>query len=726
MRRGSWLACAIVLGSSAQVWGSSMSSLASSAGQKFSLKADGLYTLKDAAWTFEGRLPSAISNPLTCTGQDRIGAYQELSFKFTDPQGPMSGRVRLYDAKALILFSQTAQSPLPKAPQAFPDFSSFPQDLHPFSFEQREMAPPVFHLEGGSNVWLLFDSQARALVLSPASHFMTASMLGDGRSRLACGFNPALADLPSGFSQDNLLALAPGINAAWELWGQAMTDLQGKERPANDADKILKYFGYWTDAGAAYWYNYEMDKGYEGTLKAVASSYKEQGIPLGYMQLDSWWYHKTLLNPAGQLQEAKNGKLPEGDWNRYGGTVEYRAHPFIFPKGMKDFSDAIGLPVINHNRWIDPSSPYHQRYAISGLAAVDPGFWEEIAGYLQDNGSIAYEQDWLNEIFKNSPELASRAGMDDAFLGSMAAAFKKCNMSLQYCMGLPMHFLQGSKYSNLTSIRPSFDRFAPGLYRNFLFTSRLATALGEWPWCDVFMSAETNNMLLAALSAGPVGCGDFLGKESKDTVLRAVRADGVILKPEHSLLPTDASYLAEASASGRPLVATAFSTHQAGRTTYAVAYKAISSQADTLEVPAAELGLEGETYAFDYFAGKGQLLRSGQSLLMPFHGTDLTYFILAPLHGGIAIVGDTGKFVSAASQRIASMKSEGGHLELEVLFAPGENSVILRGFAKKQPKASLASGEALQLDYDAASHLFFIDLRSGQAGPAGSLKLILS
>ena len=40
---------------------------------------------------------------------------------------------------------------------------------------------------------------------------------------------------------------------------------------------------------------------------------------------------------------------------------------------------------------------------------------------------------------------------------------------------------------------------------------RLASALGEWSWTDVFMSSETSNLLLSTLSASMVGVGDALG-----------------------------------------------------------------------------------------------------------------------------------------------------------------------------------------------------------------------
>ena len=80
-------------------------------------------------------------------------------------------------------------------------------------------------------------------------------------------------------------------------------------------------------------------------------------------------------------------------------------------------------------------------------------------------------------------------------------------------MALPCYFLQGSHYDNLTTIRTSGDRFNIKKWNNFLYTSRLASSMGIWPWADVYMSAETDNILLSTLSAGPVGIGDAIGAD---------------------------------------------------------------------------------------------------------------------------------------------------------------------------------------------------------------------
>lgn len=95
---------------------------------------------------------------------------------------------------------------------------------------------------------------------------MVASMLGDGRQWVASGFNPHLRNLPAGFTQQMLMAFGHGINATWDLWGKTLTGLEGVKRPGNEADAVLKYLGYWTDHGAYYYYNYDTNQTYAGTL----------------------------------------------------------------------------------------------------------------------------------------------------------------------------------------------------------------------------------------------------------------------------------------------------------------------------------------------------------------------------------------------------------------------------------------------------------------------------
>jgi len=541
---------------------------------------------------------------------------------------------------------------------------------------------------------------------------MVARMTGDGQKEIASVFNPHLRDLPAGFTQQTLVVFGKGINKTWDLWGHSLLKLNGSRRPANDADTVLKYLGYWTDNGAAYYYNYIMDKGYAGTLLSLAEHYRQEEIPIHYLQLDSWWYYKTTTTVDGKPGKAKkSNKLPAGEWNRYGGLLQYKAHPDLFPNGLDAFQKTAGLPLVTHNRWIDPASPYHQRYKISGMAAIDPKWWESIAAYMKASGIITYEQDWLDQIYLYSPAFSSNVDTGQAFLDNMARACKKRGITMQYCMPYPCYFLQGSKYENLTTIRPSNDRFNTNRWNDFLYTSRLASSLGIWPWSDVYMSSEVNNVLLSTLSAGPVGAGDAIGAEHKQVLLQAVRADGVIVKPDASIVPLDQSYIADARQEPAPLTSSTWTEHDGIKTAYVFAFNRPQSPGAEVHFTLGELGINNPAYVYDYFSGAGQLVPETGDFSAPLAKGAAAFYVVAPVgKSGIAFLGDKDKFVGTGRQRIAALHDEPGKLTVEVILAAAEKSVVLHGFAADPPEAD-------NVQYDPITRHFTIVVKSDDSIP---------
>ena len=78
-----------------------------------------------------------------------------------------------------------------------------------------------------------------------------------------------------------------------------------------------------------------------------------------------------------------------------------------------------------------------------------------VASELKAAGVVTYEQDWLNQrALPRTDNLTDQ----DAFLDNMAASMAQRNLTMQYCMASARHFMQSSKYSNLTTIRTSADR----------------------------------------------------------------------------------------------------------------------------------------------------------------------------------------------------------------------------------------------------------------------------
>ena len=683
--------------------------------------ATGGYRLvsQNPPWTFAGNLGGALKDVATRDGQDAAGSYQVISFAWNSGSIPLTGQIQLYSEKPLALFTQTCGTATPVPPAPFPDFTNVPSALHVFSYGHHEFAPPKFTATEISTPWLLFDDQANSFVISPASHFLVASMIGDGHTEVASGFNPAFHNLPAGFTQQTVVACGHGINATWDDWGPALLAWPGGPRPANDADTVLKYLGYWTDNGAFYYYNYDLAKGYANTLLELTKRYQQEQIPIRYLQLDSWWYYKTITGADGVPGKAKKvERLPEGEWNRYGGLLAYTAHKDLFTNGLAAFQQEVGLPLVTHGRWIDPASPYHQKYKISGIAAVDPQWWDDIADYMKASGIITYEQDWLDRIFTYSPAFSSELGTGEAFLDNMARASQEHGITVQYCMPYPCYFLQGGHYANLTSIRTSEDRLNTNKWNDFLYTSRLAVSMGIWPWTDVFMSGEIDNLLLSTLSAGPVGIGDAMGAESKSNLLQSVRADGVIVKPDASIIPLDQSYLADANKTPAPLVASAYTERDGLKTAYVFAFNRHKTPPGKVHFNLAELGVAAPAYVYDYFSGTGHRVSDAAGFSAPLARNQSAFYVVAPVgKSGIAFLGDQGKFVGTGRQRVRSLRDENGRLTAGLVFAAGESSVVLHGFAPAQPIATVRGGHAIAEVYDPQTGHFSVTISVDPAVP---------
>jgi hypothetical protein len=672
-------------------------------------KANGEYSItsEQMHWTFKGSLNKKLTNIKNIRGKDALGNFQEIEFAWNDSIS-CAGIIKWYELKPVVIFSLILPDGSKGRPQAFPSFTEFPKDMHTFSYYNDAFAPPQFKLNETSTPWLFFNNQKNAFIISPASDFIVSKLYGDGNKLISSSLNENIKNLPARFTHKTILVLGKGIINTWNTWGKAMKTLYKRKMPANDANPVLKYYGYWTDNGADYYYSYDTTIGYSRTLLDLRKKYEKEGIPLGYMQLDSWWYEKSIYAPNGKpVADHKNKKLPFGKWNRYGGLMSYTADPFLFPNGLSGFQKKLDLPLVTHNRWIDPKSPYHDNYKISGFAAIDPNFWNHIIDHIKQAGVICYEQDWLNYIYRLSPEMAENLEVGNAFTDGMANACKKDGLTMQYCMAMPRYFLQGLKYNNLTSIRTSDDRFEPKKWKSFLYTSQLAYECGIYPWCDVFKSSELGNMIFSVLSDGPVGTGDAIGKEDKENIMMACRKDGVLVKPDVPILPVDNDYLNDAEGAKTPILGYTYTKQNNITTGYVFTFANDTSDSRKINFNPSELGLNENVVVYNPLTKKVQVVDKADAFNDVLPNELYTYYILAPINpAGIAFLGDSGKIVSTGKKRIESIVNNNG-LEVKVLFAKNESSVNLEGYSENPVSSSLG-----KINYDSNTHLFSLILPS--------------
>lgn len=647
------------------------------------------------AWTFAGSVGVPVSDARKATGRDRIGAYRQIDFAY-QADGARRGSIRVYDDTPVVLFSVTNLAAAANS-APFPVFTSYPQLSYQLSYSGTFGVYQFNTFAGaGDSPWLYFDGNGDAFVLSAASHFEQAATVAGAQGSVSCGVSSSITALPAGFTQQTILAAGHGVGAVHHIWGGALTGLSGKTLPASDDGVVLNKLGYWTDHETTYYYDYEPALGYQGTLKAVADDWAAKGIPLGYMQLDSWFYPK---GPGAQWSDVQDGEYL------------YEADPALFPDGLAAFREALGLPLLTHARWIDPSSPYWSKYQTSGGVVIDPRFWQNRMRYLRDSGVTTYEQDWLSEGAQPVYNLTD----PDEFLGNMARHAAANGITIQYSMALPRNYLQTTLYDNVTHIRVSEDGFDSGKWDQFLYDSQLARSVGIWPWSDAFMSTETTNLLLCNLSAGPVGVGDPIGQESRANIMRVVRPDGVIVKPDVPIAPDDQTYLAEAAGTTPPMVAWTYSDHGDLRYGYVFSY-ARNTPSQTASFQPSALGVTGRAYVYDYFAGTGTLVRARGDYRQTV--TSGTYWVVAPVGpSGIAFLGDAGKFVCLGTKRITSV-SDRGTVKATVAFAPGERKVTLHGYSPTSPRVEAGPGAARPVTYDRATGIFSVVISPGPAASA--------
>jgi hypothetical protein len=244
-------------------------------------------------------------------------------------------------------------------------------------------------------------------------------------------------------------------------------------------------------------------------------------------------------------------------------------------------------------------------------------------------------------------------------------------------------------------------------------------ALGVWAWSDVYWSSATRNLLISTLSAGPVGAGDPLGSANATNLLKSVRPDGVIVKPDVPLAPVDDAYVNDSLGQGRPMVAATWTDDTNSLALYVFAYGNNPANLAASFKPA-DFGISSNAYVYDYFAATGMVVAAGSpfnfTTTMPDDTNGGSYFIAVPFGpSGMAFLGDTNKFVTRGKKRISSF-SDTGLLRATVAFAAGETKVTLTGYAPTNPL--VLTGAAGNLSYNAATHRFTLTVAPDHSGTA--------
>jgi hypothetical protein len=576
-----------------------------------------------------------------------------------------------------------------------------PEGMRAFGHQYTEFALPVFS-DAALSQWRLLPIRppvvlplglvapdGRTILLAPLAgfHEQVISVPYDkdtADAGLRAGWHGDVESVDAGFATELAVIAGSGARDCYARWAQLLRDRSGVPAPARDADTLGTRLSYWTDNGSAYWYRTEPGLDPASTVVAAVDDLEARGVPIGSVQLDSWWYPHEVLRPF----DTDEWIVPPS------GMVRWEPRADVLPEGIGALRERLGRrPLVVHCRHLSSASPYAGEFPmwIDGDRAhpQGPDLYERLLDQAVAWGVEVFEHDWLIECFLGVRGLRA-PGNAAAWQDGMDRALGERNLHAQWCMASPADFAHATRLRHVTSIRTSGDHgYLVGpevLWAWFLHNNAMARALGLWPYKDVFHSApgpETREVeaLLAALSGGPVGIGDRIGEADPALIRRTCRADGVLVRPDVPVAATDAAAFDAPVWTGETIVASTHTQHEAGRWSYIVCGNVgMNKEPCSARVELAALGDDGpdtaEVALFEWRTGRVEVMASTGKYDVALEPAGWDFRVAAPvLPGRVAIIGDPALYACAGDTRIAAVVEREGEIAVTVLGA-GERITI--------------------------------------------------
>ncbi|HZN15915.1 MAG TPA: hypothetical protein VFB78_16720 [Acidimicrobiales bacterium] len=545
-----------------------------------------------------------------------------------------------------------------------------------FGFQYTEFAMPTL-TDASLQGWFLFPMRpalvlpmmliapdSRTLLLAPHEGFHEQVLAVEGGLRW--GWHGDLDAAPASFATKLAIVAGASPRACLDAWGAELQARHATVRPGRYADDLNQRPSYWTDNGAAYWYKTEPGHTVPETVTAAVDDLRTRGVPFSTVQLDSWFYPHATLRPF----DTADWVVPPS------GLMEWDARADILPDGVAALREQLGDPPLTvHCRHLSSTSPYLGDFPawVDGDRAhpIGPELYERWLDQASQWGVTTFEHDWLIECFLGVRGLRAGAGRARAWQEGIDRAAGERGITLQWCMASPADMCQTVTLANVASIRTSGDHgyiVSPGyLWAWFLYTNALAGALGLRPFKDVF-SADSSNAdahsdveaLLSALSTGPVGIGDRIGRADPAIVRRTCRADGTLVKPHTPVAALNRSFQRWATRRGALLVGAAATQHEVGTWHYVITLNATDAPAKG-RVNLADLGPSApadSVAVWDWRTQTVEILEPGGGWDVDLPPLDWDYRVVVPIVDGTAVIGDPSLCVTAGDMRIAAVTSD--------------------------------------------------------------------
>ena len=175
---------------------------------------------------------------------------------------------------------------------------------------------------------------------------------------------------------------------------------------------------------------------------------------------------------------------------------------------------------------------------------------------------------------------------------------------------------------------------------------------------------------------------------------------------------------------GGPLIGEAHTDHAAGRWIYLASFNAWRKEHPIrFRIELADLGSDrpnGPVLAYDWRSGDFARLDPDDGFDLELAPLDWAYRVLCPiLAENVAVVGDTTLYATAGDRRVRGVEVRDGHVEVDVVGAPGE-SVEITGWAARPPSRvvgwSSHGEEDLSVSRESRTGLWRVPLVLGSSG----------
>ena len=231
---------------------------------------------------------------------------------------------------------------------------------------------------------LIFDETAGLVsVISPFSNFMDMSIASINDNQVTLGVMGGVDTIPAGYSYQSIIYFSQsGVTEGTIEWGNVLLNRYQKSRAVTLSDMAIKYMGYSTGRGAAYYYQTIPGHNYQDTMISVRDYILNKiNLPFHYYWYDSWFYY--------HYQNISNN-----------GVVNWTARPDIFPSGAEYVYQQTKLPVVAHNKWWAAETQYAKQnggmydWVVEDVFSVptDPRFWIDLFVNATLWGLHTYEQ----------------------------------------------------------------------------------------------------------------------------------------------------------------------------------------------------------------------------------------------------------------------------------------------------------------------------------------------